>query len=293
MKFRQRIVHRTALVHAVTQAGAANLHALMGQWCAGAAASMSYAYILGLAPYGIIAGSVLTPLMRSLSTARREKQLPLLQVTVSSLALIMVPMAVLISSLAPHLVTVALSGGVFAATEVAAVARLLPLVQASALFGVVRDVLMRVHYVQGTAWRVLRLNVYLLVANLGLDILVLALGLGAYGLLAGTVIINVAACGLLWAAITGAPEKVSTVLACLRNTAITGVLAALSWLFASWASPFVFGVIMSCSGLSADGLVLGQLLSRSAAAVACAAFSLPMVLSYMLLYGGYVLFFKT
>ena len=94
---------------------------------AGAAASMSYAYILGLAPYGIIAGSVLTPLLRSLSMADEKGQLQLLQVTVCSLARIMIPMAVLISCMAPHLVTIALSGGVFAAAEVSVVAQLLPL----------------------------------------------------------------------------------------------------------------------------------------------------------------------
>lgn len=253
---------------------------------------MSYAYILGLAPYGIIAGSVLTPLLRSLSTSPEKEQLPLLQVTISSLASIMLPMAVLISSLAQHLVTLALSGGVFAAAEVSAVARLIPLVQASALFGVFRDVLMRVHYVRGTGWKVLKLNVFLLVANLALDLVALGLGLGAYGLLASTVLINCSACVLVWGAIAGAPEKIRAMLVCCRDIVVSGVLAAVSWLFANWASPFLLDAIKSCWGMSEGGLVLGESLSRSGAAAACAAFSIPMAVSYVLLYGGYFFSFK-
>lgn len=254
---------------------------------------MSYAYILGLAPYGIIAGSVLTPLLRSLSTSPASDQLQLLQVTISSLAKMMIPMAVLFSTLAPQLVTLALSGGVFAAAEVSAVAQLLPLVQASAIFGVVRDVLMRLHYVRGTAWRVLRLNIFLLVANLALDIVALGMGMGAYGLLVSTVLINFSACGLVWGAISAAPEEVRAMLACLRNIVIAGVMTAVSWFFAGWASPLVLDVIVSCSGgISTGRLVLGESLSRSSAAAACAAFSLPMALCYMVLHGGYFFVLK-
>ena len=279
---------------------------------------MSYAYILGLAPYGIIAGSVLTPLLRSLSTSPVADQLQLLQVTISSLAGawplevgvclgltrlsqphsvlvsagIMVPMAVLISCLSQHLVTLALSGGVFAAAEVSAVAQLLPLVQASAIFGVFRDVVMRIHYVRGTAWQVLRLNLFLLVANLGLDVFTLSIGLGAYGLLASTVLINFSACALVWGGVAGAPGKVRSIVACCRDVALTVVLASLSWVFANWASPHVLGVVRSCCGLPAGGAALCESLSKSSAAAACAAFSIPMAVSYALLYGGYYLTFK-
>lgn len=195
---------------------------------------------------------------------------------------IMVPMAVLLSCLSPHLVTLALSGGVFAAAEVSTVAQLLPLVQASAIFGVVRDVMMRVHYVRGTAWQVLRLNVFLLVANLGLDVLALSLGLGAYGLLASTVVINFSACALVWGAIGEAPDKVRSMVVCCREVALTMLLASISWAVADWASPHVLGVVKSCCGLP-----IGESLSRAGAAAACAAFSLPMAVSYALLYGGY------
>lgn len=260
---------------------------------AGAAASMSYAYILGLAPYGIIAGSVLTPLLRSLSMADEKGQLQLLQVTVCSLARIMIPMAVLISCMAPHLVTIALSGGVFAAAEVSVVAQLLPLVQASALFGVVRDVLMRVHYVRGTGWRVLQLNVFLLVANLGLDIAALGMGLGAYGLLASTVLINFCAFVLVWGAVPGAPEKLRECLTGLGKILVTGVLTAASWLIAKWLSPVVLDFIWTNFGsVSGGGMMLGETLSRFGAALACAAFSLPMAVSYVVLYGAWYLLLR-
>jgi peptidoglycan biosynthesis protein MviN/MurJ (putative lipid II flippase) len=252
---------------------------------AGAAASISYAYILGLAPYGILAGSVLTPLLRALSVGHVEVQFTVVSMTVSTLARIMLPLALLISTLAEHLVTLALSGGVFAAAEVAAVARLLPLVQLSAMFGVVRDILMRVHYVRGTGWIVLRLNIALLVLNLALDVAVVAVGFGAFGLLASTVLINLCACVLVWWSITAAPGKARSAVACGWECLVALALSSVAWLFAHWASPAMRCQLSPLIG--AD--MFGQTLSRAGAAAACASFCVPMAVCYVVLLGVYQL----
>lgn len=150
---------------------------------AGAASTISYACILGMAPFGILSAGFLTPLLQVLPQVHPSEHVAVLLLRLPTLLRLMLPTAASLIILAPQAVMLAFSGGAFQAQEVCQVAALLPYVQLSAAAGMLRDLLFRLHYVRGSGWLVLRLQLGMLVMNAGMNTAVLALGWGSAGII--------------------------------------------------------------------------------------------------------------
>lgn len=195
---------------------------------------MSYAYILGMAPFGILSAGFLTPLLQLLPRVRHSEQVGLLLHRLPTLLWLLVPTAASVTVLAPHIVTLAFSGGAFQTPEVSAVAALLPYVQLSASLGLLRDVLVRMHYVRGNGWLMLSLQLGLLGMNACMNAAVLALGGGAAGIIGTSAMASGVGMLLSWWLLQCRAEESRRVWQLLQGLLVTVAATALSVGFAVW-----------------------------------------------------------
>lgn len=236
---------------------------------------MSYACILGMAPFGILSAGFLTPLLQVLPQVPQSEHLSVLLHRLPTLLRLVLPTAASLSILAPQAVLLAFGGGAFQGQEVTSVAALLPFVQLSAVVGMLRDLLFRLHYVRGSGWLVLRLQFSMLAMNACMNALVLGLGLGAAGIVGATAVASAIGALFAWAmldkaghgnllwrlasdtvmALLSTGVSVALALCCMGGIAVnTDRWAALQTCaeFGLWMTGF-YGACMSFIGVQSDG----------------------------------------
>lgn len=223
----------------------------------GAAASIGYALLIGMAPFGIISSGVLVPLLPLLTSSRSGAEaLRRLSHVIMSLLCVALPLAALMAVLAPQMVFVMLSGHAFQAAEVAAVAALLPHVVCCGLTGMLRDLVTRVYYAQARGRYPMAVSVAMIVANAALDWVSVQRGWGAEGLLLATALTNGTSVVLLCAGLRGVEGAGRTGVEIARGALAVGVMAG--------------AAAVTCNAtLSALPTATTCLSSRAAAVVTC------------------------
>lgn len=187
-----------------------------------------------MAPFGILSAAFLTPLLQILPRAHHSEQIDLLLQRLPMLLRLVLPTAASVTVLAPHAVMLAFSGGAFQGHEVAAVAALLPYVQLSAAFGMLRDVLVRLHYVRGNGWQMLTIQLGLLALNACMNAGVLALGAGAAGIIGTSAVANGTGMLLAWVSLRCGDGDWKHALRLVRVAVLTAVATLLSAGLATW-----------------------------------------------------------
>lgn len=156
-----------------------------------------------MAPFGILSAGFLTPLLQVLPQVSQAEHVSVLLHRLPTLLRLVLPTAASLCVLAPQAVLVAFGGGAFQGQEVTDVAALLPFVQLCAVVGMLRDLLFRLHYVRGSGWLVLRLQFAMLAMNVGMNALVLGLGMGAAGIVGATAVASAVGAFSAWVMLDG------------------------------------------------------------------------------------------
>eukprot|EP00892_Ulva_mutabilis_P009962 jgi/Ulvmu1/7338/UM035_0127.1 len=231
---RMFLVATPALLTTCVVHGASWMDLMAASYIPGAAAGISYAYILGMAPFGILSAGFLTPLLQLLPRVHHSEQVHVLLQRLPTLLRLIAPTAASVTVLAPHIVVLAFSGGAFQGSEVAAVAALLPYVQLSAGLGMLRDVLVRLHYVRGSGWLMLTIQLGLLPVNACINAVVLAIGAGPSGIVGTTALASGIGLLLAWMCLRCEEQDCKKAWRLLRDALVTAVAAAISAALAIW-----------------------------------------------------------
>eukprot|EP01018_Ginkgo_biloba_P025226 Gb_04043 [translate_table: standard] len=161
----------------------------------GAAASISYANLLAMAPLGILSSSILLPLLPIFSQLATPTLWPrlkeLLKQGVFLCTVVTLPLTAIILALAKPIVEVVFQRFAFDASATALVSSLLICYVVGSPFYLVRDLLVRVFYALGDGQLPFQISAAAVVMNAILDwFFLFKMGLGAEGLVIATSLVN-------------------------------------------------------------------------------------------------------
>ena len=212
-----------------------------------------------MAPFGVISSSILVPVLPILVAVKEDsQQLAVTADILTSLACILVPVACFMTVLARPLVTLMLSGKAFQEPEIVAVAGLLPYVALAGAVGVMRELIVRVHYARGNASYPMRVTCIMMAVNAALDVLSDKCGWGAIGLVATTAATSAVASLCMWNSLAVVPSDESISSSLVKNLLSVIALTVIP----------VGGALATREFVAS---YFGEVTFRSVAAVTCAA----------------------